>query len=370
MRIIIFTLFLVTVVANALEPPESYVVEPHLRGATTELDEERELFSGSLGAQVLSFSLSAAAGPDQFCFDYRAYCLGQASLSLLLDAETETSGNVEESAFSEEYLWFTTACEAYAEAFARSCSFTDVKGKVNVATTVTGTDKTVSMSVTVSAAAMTIAMAKSKAVAKAYADVGAFSYTNINALCSQVSQMSPLCTGGTAQTDLFQVATAKAKAKGQASSLAASGAWSGGDAQIWVAGKSFSLVYGMVTAYAQAWAFASAEAAAKAFAEATTYVYNDSFAQVCAAEFGRICAENADQELCNSTPEEACAAAWAYGEGNAEALSLACAKAFIASYADTGIYLSMSAEVDCSSAPKMIWQVAKAGAEQLCTISA
>jgi hypothetical protein len=372
----IFTLtsFLVTAVATALLPPESYVVEPHLRGANIELDEDRELASTAGGSTStrLSFSFASALGSKHFCFDYNVTCLEWGYGYTGANASAETSGNAFAIAYSEDYLWLHSMCDAYAVAYAKSCAFTKVDGKIEVDTTVTAVKKKVSLNVTLDTATTTFVMAESQAVAKAYVKVGAKSFTSAAAFCTQVKNMSPFCAGGTAGTDLTQIAVAEADAVGQAFSLASSGALSGGNASVQAEGTGLDYVSGLIVAYAKSWSFAAAGTAAEAFATAFTASSDKSFAEICVSKHVEICGndEYADQGICTMPPEEACAAAVARGAAYAEALSAACAEAFIQSYAIAETHAFLSANVDCKKKPKLTWTCAIARVGQSCNFHA
>jgi hypothetical protein len=366
MHVAIFALFLATTaVTTALEPPESYV-EHQLRGANT----DRDLLSMSGGATSLSYSIAAAAGADQFCFDYGAVCLEFGDLFSVSYTDAFTEGNAFAIAWADEYLWLHATCGAYAEAYARACAFTKVDGKINVNTSTTGTKKNISLSVQLKTATMTFALAQSVAMAQAYANVGAMSFTSVQAFCSQVGNMSILCAGGTASTDLFQLATANANAFGSAGALASSGANTDTNALVSADGTAISNVNGVITAKAWSWAVAQAGAAASAIANAFTIASNDSFAAVCVAQYADICGnrDNADKGFCALDRDVACAQAWAAGQAYASALSMACAEEFINAWAGVSTFVSLSANVNCMSTPKLSWTTANAGVGMSCGV--
>jgi hypothetical protein len=206
----ILTLFLVTAVATAtaLEPPESYV-EHQLRGANTEVHEDRDLLELGGSSASLAFSIASAKGAADGCFDYGAKCLELGKVFAATYVGAGASGNAFAIAFAEEYIWLVSICEAYAYAHAQSCAFTQVDGHVQVNTTVANSKKTVSMEVYLKAASTTFAMAASTAVAKAYTAVEAYSFTDVAAFCAKVDNKSPLCVGY-AETELEQIAIAGA----------------------------------------------------------------------------------------------------------------------------------------------------------------
>ena len=364
MRVAIFTLFLVTTTAvtTALEPPESYV-EHQLRGANT----DRDLLSMSGGATSLSFSVSAARGADRFCFDYERTCLQFGDLFWAADTYTYTEGNAFALAYTKEYLWLHTACRAYSAAYARACAFIKVDGKVKVDTSVQNAKKNVSLSVYLRTGAMTFALAQTVAMAKAYAEVGAKSFTNVQAYCAEVNNMSILCAGGTASTDLKQIAKARATAFGSARAEAQSGAGTNTNAVVSAQGPAIDFISGAIWASAWSWAFSNAAASAKAIADAFTTATNDSLAEVCVAIYGEIC-KNQNIGICGLGSDVACAQAMAKGEAYASALSEACAQEFINAWAGASANVYLSANVDCQSTPKLTWTTADAGVGLTCVV--
>ena len=281
-----------------------------------------------------------------------------------VDAESNTAA----LAYSEANLWLSAYCSANADAYARACSFTKAKGKINVAVTSTGGVKTVSLGVKLLSASTTYAFASSNAVAKSYTDVEAQSYTDTAAFCTSIANKSPQCAGGTAAADLVQVATSSAASFSDAVSEAGAGGFGKAKASVYVDGTSINTVSGHLVAIAKSWAFASAKASALTIAAAATKIINKSFSAVCVSKHRSICSksENRGRGVCGSSPEVACASAYAYGEAYGGALSLSIAKSFIRAGSDSETIAILKADVDCKTTPKLKWKSSRGGAEVSC----
>jgi hypothetical protein len=366
---IISTLFLVTAVATALQPPESYD-ENHLRGANTGVYKDRDLSTNGVSPTTISFSFASSAASNQLCFDYNAVCLELGNDIVMTDAEAATSGNAFAIAFAEEELWLTATCRAYAHAYSQVCAFTKVDGQIVVDSKMVRRKRNVSLKVSLNTATTTFAMATAVAVAEAYTEIDAKSFTSVAAFCAEVGNMSPLCAGGTASTDLKQIAQADARTAGQGFAVAESGSSTSSSAALQTQGNELDFVKGNIVAYAKSWSFAKAGAAADAFAKSISSVANKSFAEVCIAEHGKICDQSISpgEGICSKPADEACANAVAKGEAHAEALSIACVKAFINAYAETETLVFLSANVDCKSKPKLTWTCTDAGVGQSCIV--
>jgi hypothetical protein len=221
----------------------------------SDLDRELQLsmFSSSTS---LAFSVASASSAASSCFDPFQVCLEWGYLYTDATTSTEAGGNSFAEATSESNLWLNAWCKAHAEAYALACTFTKVDGHIKVDTTTTNGYKEVSLSVGLKTAAKTLAIAKSKAIAKSYVDAKAQSFTSVDAYCTAVQNKSPLCSG-TATTDLSQVATAQANAKGQAAALATSGSVTQQNLSVSAKGFSVDFINGLISAYAKSWAFAS-----------------------------------------------------------------------------------------------------------------
>jgi hypothetical protein len=317
----------------------------------------------------LSFSFAAPSGSDSFCFDYHTICLELGALNDATYTDAQVTGNAFTFAFSYESLWLDATCAAYAEAYARTCSFMKVDGKVDVHTSVQNTKKDVSMNVVLKTATMTLAIAESVAIAQSYADVGAYSYTTVDAYCSKINNLSIICPGGTASTDLSQLAVASAGSIGQAGAVAASGTTTQSAAAVMAEGSSLTYINSVISAFAESWSFAAAGAAASAIADAFTAVCNESFSSMCVAEHGRICsiAENSGRGICNDQPDVACATAYAKGEAWSEALSLACAQEFASAQTKTSAFAAISANVNCQGTPVFTWTCADGFSSTTCS---
>jgi hypothetical protein len=347
----IFALFLVTAVATAQLPESNVLVaehDPHLRGANTQVNEDRDLQSNRLvlKSTSIAFAVASSSGSKDFCFDYREKCLAFAAVGGSVITFADALGNAGATAESDLELWAEAMCEAYALAYARACAFTQVKGRATVSTATRGQLKTVEVFVKVEAATSTLAIAKTAAVAEAYAEVGTEAFTNVTAYCIKVRQKSPLC-GGSATTDLTTLAVANAGAFGTGKSLAKGSASAGSKAEIKTQGLGLTSVRGVVAAYAEAWSFAAGTASAAAFASAFSVVTNESFIF--------ICVEKCKKTSCHSDPQVACAAAYAAGEGFAVALAEACAGAFAAAYAGATANVFLAAEVDVANANRPVF---------------
>ena len=344
------------------------------RAANVEVDAsgDRNLRSSSSSTQSLAFSFASATGADDLCFDYRSVCLEKGRLFDAVYVDTNTSGNAFAIAYSEENLWLEAICDSFTNAYAKTCAFTTATGKIQVNNTRVRSQKMVSLSVDLNTATTTFSQATSIAVAQAYTTVEAYSYTSVATFCTQVSNMSPLCAGSTATTDLKQIAVAKAAAVGQADALSTSGSVTGSRAAVQASGTRLKYVNGFLAAYARSWAFAAAGAAAKAFADSFSGVANESFAASCVKKYELICSDsmNSGQGVCAATAnaEVACAAAAANGKAYGKALALACAETFISTYANAETSFSLSANVDCENTPFLTWTYANAGIGTYCKL--
>jgi hypothetical protein len=312
----------------------------------------------------LTFSFASATNANELV-DYQSLCLEQGSYFQATYADTnssETSRNAFAVAVSEESLWLNAICTAYASAYARICAFTKVDGAIqvevnkNVATSLTY----VSLNVALSMATTTFAMTKSIAVANAYTNVTAKSFTSVTTFCQQVRNKSPLCSGGTASTDLQQLAIARASSLGQAGSVAASGTYTNSTASVELEGTSVFSINSFLGAYAKNWVFSEASTAVNVFASAFSNSSSTSFLTLCIEKYGETCSDpaNMGEGFCNLSAEEACANAEAKGETLAEALSLACSRAFINAQTTTEATFVLSANVDCKNKPFLTWKCA------------
>jgi hypothetical protein len=100
-------------------------------------------------------------------------------------------------------------------------------------------------------------------------------------------------------------------------------------------------------------------------------VSSKSFAEVCIMQHGKICGSqpaNSGMAICSKSAAEACTSAEAIGRAHAEALSIACVKAFIDAYAHAQTFIMLSADVDCRSTPKLTWTCTKAGVGTACAV--
>jgi hypothetical protein len=293
--------------------------------------------------------------------------LGQAQTAAYTDANS--GGNSEALAVSVATLYLEAYCYANAEAYARACSFTKADGKVDVDVTNANGMKTVSLKIRLSSASTSYAFATSSAVAYAYAAVEAQSYTDTVAFCKSVGNMSPLCAGGTAATDLEQIAVSSATAFSDAVAEAGAGGFGKAKASVYVDGSSINTVSGHLVAIAKSWAFASAEATVLAFATAATALINESFSAVCVSTHGNICGnpEHAGKGVCGSSPQVACASAYAFGEAYGEAISVSIAQLFITACSESATIAILKADVDCKTTPKLKWTSSRGGAEVSCS---
>lgn len=312
----------------------------------------------------LSFSFASATKASELV-DYQSLCLEEGSYfqATYADANaTETALNAFAVAESEENLWLTATCAAYASACARIGAFTKVDGaiKVEVSTNAVTSLKYVSLDVALSMATTTFAMTESIAVADAYTNVSAKSFTSVTTFCQQVRDRSPLCSGGSASTDLQQLAVAQASALGQAGSVAASGTNTNTTASVEMEGTKLSYINSLLGAYAKNWVFSEAGAAVNAFAYAFTNSSSTSFSTMCIEKHGVICSEpsNMEKGVCNLSAEEACANAEAKGGSWAEALSVGCSNAFIEAQSTTEATFVLSASVNCKNKPFLTWKCA------------
>ena len=295
-------------------------------------------------------------------------CLEYGTIYTVSETDANSGGNSIALAYSEANLWLQAYCSANAAAYARACSFTKAQGKVNVDVTITNGVKTVSLGINLLAASTSYAFATSSAVASAYADVGAQSYTDVAAFCTSIANMSPLCAGGTASTDLTQYATSYATSFSDAVSEAGAGGFGKAKASVYVDGTSINTVSGHLVAIAKSWAFAAAGAAASAIAGAATLIINETFTAVCVTTHETICglSENSGKGICGSSPEVACASAYVYGEAYGDALSLSCANTFIQASSESEMIAILKADVDCKTTPKLKWKSSRGGAEVTC----
>ncbi len=333
-----------------------------------EESEHRDLLSISGSATELAFSHASSAGADDFCVDYYSDCIEEGYVVLVSDADAEAASNTLAYAYSDVSLWLEAYCYANVAAYSRACAFTKVDGKVKVDISYTGIQKNVGLSIQVSSASTTYAFATSTAVADSYAAVGAQSFTNAAAYCSAVGNKSPLCAAGTAATDLEQIAIAGASSFSDAVSESGAGGFGKAMASVYVDGTSINTVSGHLMAIAESWSFASAGASAFAFADAATGIINESFTAVCIQKHGEICgiSDNEGKGVCGSTPEVACAAAYTYGAGFAEALSLSFASVFVKACAEAAAIVILKASVNCVSTPKFTWATSPGGASVSC----
>jgi hypothetical protein len=367
MRIIILlTLFLVTAVTNALEPPESYVAEPHLRGA----NEERDLYTGSGSSKTIAFSFaSAVAGDSDACLEISDWCFTHGKMKIDSDAWATAVGSAGAVATSDlEVLFADALCFELAAAWSQVCAFSQASGKIKVETRVENKKQNIYLSLVLNAATKTFAWATSTAVAGTYAGVGAKAYTDVTAYCSSVGNMSPLCASGTASTDLETIAIAAAGSMGQSFSLADSGSSSGSSAQVWARGTVLEYAAGIVEAYATSWAFADAGAAAIAFAKAISDVSVESFTKVCIKKYATWCGGQPLPGFCGLGADSACAVAWSAGEIYVYAIALACAEAYVTSSAYAHTQMKLQANLDCTTTPKLAWTCASAAADTTCVV--
>jgi virulence-associated protein VapD len=277
-------------------------------------------------------------------------------------------GNSDALAYSEANLWLQAYCHGNAEAYARACAFTKADGKVHVDVTNYAGLKTVSLKIQVTSASTSYAFANSSALADAYAAVEAQSYTDTVAFCKSVGNRSPLCAAGTAKTDLSQVATSSANAFSDAVSEAGAGGFGKSKASVYVEGSSINTVSGHLVAIAKSWAFASVEASANAFASAATKIINESFTRVCVAQHKKICIvpQYAGKGVCGSSPQVACASAYAFGKAKGSALADSIAQAFLKVCSESATTAILKADVDCKSTPQLKWKSSRGGAEVSC----
>jgi hypothetical protein len=340
----------------------------NLRGVNIDDIERRDLLILGSNSTSLAFSFASSAGANDFCIDYFNDCLELGQVYTAAQTDVNTGGNSDALAYSEANLWLQTYCYANADAYARACSFTKVAGKINVDITNTGGLKTVSLRIKLSSASTSYAFATSSAVADAYAAVEAQSYTDTVAFCNSVANMSPLCAGGTAKTDLNQIAASSAVAFSDAVSKAGASGFGKAKASVYVEGSSIKTVSGHLVTIARSWAFASAVASALAFAAAATKLINESFSAVCVSTHEDICGipENAGNGVCGSSPQVACASAYAFGEAYGDALSVSIAQSFIKACSESETTAILKADVDCTTSPKLKWKSSRGGAEVSC----
>ena len=310
----------------------------------------------------------SSAGANDFCIDYFNDCLEQGKVITATYTDADAGSNSVAFAYSEANLWLQAYCFGNAEAYARACSFTKAEGKVNVGVTSSSGGKTVTLGIILTSASTSYALATSSAVAAAYAEVEAQSYTDAAVFCNSVANMSPLCAFGTAATDLHQIAQAGALAFSDAVSEAGAGGFGAAKASVYVDGSSITTVGGHLVAIAKSWAFASADASAAAFAVAVTALINESFSAVCISTHGTICGmpENHGKGVCGSSPEVACASAYAFGLACGDALAISCANSFIQACTASEMIAVLKADVDCKTTPKLKWKSTRGGAHVSC----
>lgn len=366
----IFMLFLALATATALDPAaESYDEHRLLRGPNdTEDDGDRDLLTMGSTSQSFAFSAVSTAGASEFCIDYKSRCLEIGYLTTDADTSTNASGSGSIAvASSSQQLFLAAFCDSFAVAYSTVCAFTKVEGEIEVDTSYENRQNKILLGLKIKAASTTFAKAASFAVAEAYTNVDSFSFTDVDVFCTSVGYMSPFCEGQ-AETELEQIATAEASSFGAASSLGTSSAAAGAGALVETAGSRYSYVNGLLVAYAKSWSFSQAEAAAGAFAESFTSNWSASFADVCLSQYESICASSDSSiPMCGMGAEDACAAAYAYGESYAEAISLACAKAAVEAYGKAQSIIFISANIDLSSSnAALAWTVVNADVTQFC----
>ena len=343
-------------------------MEGNLRGAEVEDSEHRDLLSAGGTSTALAFSFASSAGAADFCIDYYADCIELGYVSVYTDADADAASNTFAFAYSTVNLWLEAYCGANAFAYAQACAFTKVDGKVKVDIATNGSQKTVGLSIQLTSASTSYALATSAAVADSYAAVGAQSFTTVVAFCTAVKNKSPLCAGGTASTDLEQVAIASAGSFSDAVAVSGAGGFGKAKASVYVDGSSINNVSGHLVAIAKSWAFASAEASAEAYSVAITEIINSSFTAVCIQKHGEICGAsgNKGKGVCGSTPEVACASAYSYGQAYAAAFSFSFASIFIKACAEAAVIVILKAAVNCAGTPVFLWTASQGGAEVSC----
>ena len=330
---------------------------------------ERDLATAGSTSNTISFSYVHSSSLED-CFDFGSFCYDWAfansgSISL-------TSGN----AYSEAYiqLYAESCCESFALAYGAACAFTKGSGKINVTTAsavVGGVSmKSASLGLALDTAVTTLAFAATKTEASAYAAVDTFAYTDAAAYCDRIDDKSPFCLGF-AGAGLVTIGKATAGAKGQSSALAASGAVTSTRAAVQAFGSGLASVNGVITAYSGSWAYASSSSTSSAFAAAFSASVSGSFAAVCAGLYESHCADTSNsifEELCSHPAEESCSLAFAAGEGYTGAFATACADACASAYAESSLFVDISANVDCGTAkPKLTYSCAKANARTSCS---
>jgi hypothetical protein len=366
----IFTLFLAVAMASALEPAaESYDEHHLLRGPNNDTNEDYKdrdlLFIGS-ASQSFSFSAVSSSGAEDFCIDYYSSCLEQGYALTGAMTVADTSGNAIAFAESEEYLFLCAYCDSFALSYALTCAFSKVDGDIRVDSKTENYKQVVTLGLNVKAASTTFAKAESVAVAKAVTDIDAQAFTDIAVFCSSVPAYHPFC-GGVAGTEIKQIAVANADSFGVASSSAESGALAKTGAFVVTASSKCAYVNGFVSAYVKAWSFAQAQATALAFANSFTASITESFSESCIKQYGTLCANSSSGFCGYGDANIACAAAWAKGSSFAEALAIACAEAFIASFAKATSFVFLTANVDLSSSkPVLGWTQTTAGVANYC----
>jgi hypothetical protein len=368
--LIVFTLFLALAAANALElAAESYDEHRLLRGPNdTGNDEDRDLLTIGSTSQSFSFSAVSAYGAGDFCFDYQSSCIEDGYAVTAAKTYADANGNSIAFADSVEYLFLQAFCASFAESFALTCAFTKVDGDIQVTANADSRNfnQEITLGLQLNAATTTFATASSVAEAATYTaiDSQAFTSAGVASFCNQYPWF-PTCSGF-AGTSLSQIATADASSFGVASASSSSGALATSGAFVKTAGSKYSYINGLLTAVVKAWSFAEASAAAGAFAESFTLNINNSFANVCVEQFASICASSS-YGWCGSTPEEACAAAWASGSSWAFALAEACAQTFVDAFAEASSSIHLMANVDCSKVkPALAWSTTACGFANAC----
>jgi hypothetical protein len=330
--------------------------------------EQRNLLTLGSTSTSLAFSFASSAGAKDFCIDYFNECLELGNVQTAAYTDADAEGNSIAVAYSEASLWLQAYCSGNAEAYARACSFTKAVGKVIVDVTNINGMKTVSLKIKLSSASTSYAFASSSAVADAYAAVEAQSYTDAAAFCNSIGNKSPDCAGGTATTDLSQIAESFASSFGDAVSEAGAGGFGKAKASVYVEGSSINTVSGHLVAIAKSWAFASSQASTVAIATAATTIINESFSKVCVSKHKNICGkpQHKGKGVCASTPQKACASAYAFGEAIGDALSLSIADSFIKACSESETIAILKADVDCKTTPKLKWKSSRGGAEVSC----
>lgn len=330
---------------------------------------ERDLATAGSTSNTISFSYVHASSLED-CFNFNNWCIDWA------DANTDTIMASSGNAYSEAYisLYAESCCESFALAYAAACAFTKGSGKINVTTensVVKGVSmKSASLGLALDTAVTTLAFAASKTEASAYAAVDTFAYTDAAAYCDRIDDKSPFCLGF-AGAGLVTIGKATAGAKGQSSALAASGAVTSTRAAVQAFGSGLASVNGVITAYSGSWAYASSSSTSSAFAAAFSASVSGSFAAVCAGLYESHCADTSYPyygDICSHPAEESCSLALAAGEGFTGALATACADACASAYAESSLFVDISANVDCGTAkPKLTYSCAKAPARTSCS---